>query len=94
MAADEDALALYRRGAILFISSLAVVMTGGGLVYYAGFADSLASNVASLMISLVGGYVLKDALIPGLNVAMDVGRTFLGVAFTVGRQLIRLLLHI
>lgn len=94
MAADEDALALYRRGAILFISSLAVLMTGGGLVYYAGFADSLASNAASLMVSVIGGYVLKDALGPGLNVALEVGKAIIGVVITVGRVIVRLLFHV
>jgi hypothetical protein len=92
MRGAEDALSLYRKGALLFITALAVLMTGGGLVYYAGYADSLFSNFASLLISGVGGYVLKNAFIPGANVALEVARAAWSIALTVVKQVLKLLL--
>lgn len=91
MSGNEEAISLFRRGAVLFIAGLAVLMTAGGVALYTGHTGSTISSYAGLLISGVGGYVLKDALIPGVQVATDLVKAGSTVAITATKQLLRLL---
>ena len=89
MSGNEEAVSLFRRGAVLFIAGLAILMTAGGVALYTGHTGSTISSYAGLLISGVGGYVLKDALIPGVQVATEIAKAATAIAVTVTKQLLR-----
>ncbi|MCJ7429180.1 MAG: hypothetical protein MUP66_02200 [Candidatus Nanohaloarchaeota archaeon QJJ-5] len=89
MSGNKEATSLFRRGAVLFIAGLAVLMMAGGVALYTGYTGSTISSYAGLLISGVGGYVLKDALIPGVQVATDLAKAGSTMAISVVKQLLR-----
>ncbi|MCJ7450210.1 MAG: hypothetical protein MUP58_00530 [Candidatus Nanohaloarchaeota archaeon QJJ-9] len=74
MDANQEAVSLFRKVATLAASAIAALMLLGGIYYTLKVAGSFFYTTAGLIVSFVGGWILKGALKPAIGAALQLGQ--------------------